>query len=134
MSIRPFTVLVCLLVAFSAGCTHNILRGSTPARTPGSSYFEEGIRSYEEGHYRTSARRFRFGLEEGLSRPDRVQAHKYLAFIACISGQQITCREEFGVALELDPGFNLDAAEIGHPIWGPVFKAVKSKQKTAPEK
>jgi hypothetical protein len=69
---------------------------------------------------------------QGLSRPDRVKSHKYLAFIACVSSQQLTCREEFAVALELDPKFELDAAEIGHPIWGPVFKNVKAKQLKQP--
>jgi hypothetical protein len=90
---------------------------------------EEGIRNYEEGNYRTSARRLQYALEEGLSRPDRVKAHKYLAFIACVSGQQLTCREEFSIALELDPTFELEPAEAGHPIWGPVYKNVKAKQK-----
>ena len=68
----------------------------------------------------------------GLSRPDRVKAHKYLAFIACVSSQQLTCREEFGIALELDPKFDLAPAEAGHPIWGPVFKSVKAKQAKQP--
>ena len=99
------------------------------ARTAGSSYLEEGIRNYEEGNYRTSARRLQYALEEGLGRPDRVKAHKYLAFIACVSGQQLTCREEFSIALELDPSFELEPAEAGHPIWGPVYKNVKAKQK-----
>ncbi len=121
----PFLILV---VALFSGCTSGPFR-DLPFRTAGSGYLEEGVRNYEEGNYRTAARRMQFALEEGLSRPDRVKAHKYLAFIACVSGQQLTCREEFAIALELDPTFELDAAEIGHPIWGPVYKSVKGKQK-----
>jgi hypothetical protein len=77
-------------------------------------------------------RRLQFALEEGLDRADRVKAHKYLAFIACVSSQPMTCREEFSIALELDPKFELGPAEAGHPIWGPVFKAAKAKQATQP--
>jgi Tfp pilus assembly protein PilF len=122
-------LLLILAANLAAGCATSSFRDFFLARTAGSSYLEEGIRNYEEGNYRTSARRLQYALEEGLTRPDRVMAHKYLAFIACVSGQQLTCREEFGIALDLDPSFELDAAEAGHPIWGPVYKSVKTKQK-----
>jgi len=128
----PTTRLALLLILaanLAAGCTTTSFRDLFLARTAGSVYLEEGIRNYEEGNYRTSARRLQYALEEGLGRPDRVKAHKYLAFIACVSGQQLTCREEFSIALELDPSFELEPAEAGHPIWGPVYKNVKAKQK-----
>jgi len=122
--------LITFLAAnLAAGCATSSFRDFFVTRTAGSSYLEEGIRNYEEGNYRTSARRLQYGLEEGLTRPDRVKAHKYLAFIACVSGQQLTCREEFSIALELDPSFELEPAEAGHPIWGPVYRSVKAKQK-----
>ena len=112
-----------------AGCADGPFKDLRSGRTAGTPLLEEGIRQYEEGNYRTAQRRLQFALEEGLGRPDRVKAHKYLAFIACVSSQQLTCREEFGIAFELDPKFDLEPAEAGHPIWGPVFKSVKSKQK-----
>jgi Tfp pilus assembly protein PilF len=122
-----------LIIAFAAAllgaCAEGPFKDMRTGRTAGTGYLEEGLRNYEEGNYRTAQRRLQFALEEGLSRPDRVKAHKYLAFIACVSGQQLTCREEFGIAFELDPKFDLEPAEAGHPIWGPVFKSVKSKQK-----
>lgn len=124
--------IVFLLASASAilgGCTSGPFKDLNLGRSAGNSYLEEGLRHYEEGNYRTAQRRFQYALEEGLSRPNRVKAHKYLAFIACVSGQQLTCREEFGIALELDPKFDLEPAESGHPIWGPVFRNVKSKQK-----
>lgn len=128
-TIRLALILI-LTVNLAAGCANRSFRDIfLPRSTAGSTYLEEGIRNYEEGNYRTSARRLQYALEEGLTRPDRVKAHKYLAFIACVSGQQLTCREEFSIAVELDPSFELDAAESGHPIWGPVYKSVKAKQK-----
>jgi len=128
-TIRLALILI-LTVNLAAGCANRSFRDIfLPRSTAGSTYLEEGIRNYEEGNYRTSARRLQYALEEGLTRPDRVKAHKYLAFIACVSGHQLTCREEFSIAVELDPSFELDAAESGHPIWGPVYKSVKAKQK-----
>ena len=123
------TLILILAANLAAGCANTSFRDLFLARTAGSNYLEEGVRNYEEGNYRTSARRLQYALEEGLRRPDRVKAHKYLAFIACVSGQQLTCREEFSIALELDPSFELDAAEAGHPTWGPVYKSAKAKQK-----
>lgn len=129
MSVFRLLLPVALAAALLGGCAEGLFKDLRAGRTAGAGYLEEGIHNYEEGNYRTAQRRLQFALEEGLGRPDRVKAHKYLAFIACVSGQQFTCREEFGIAFELDPKFDLEPAEAGHPIWGPVFKSVKSKQK-----
>lgn len=129
MTIRQLLLTLACAAALLGGCADGPFKDVRAGRTAGTGYLEEGIRNYEEGNYRTAQRRMQFALEEGLSRADRVKAHKYLAFIACVSGQQLTCREEFGIAFELDPKFDLEPAEAGHPIWGPVFKNVKSKQK-----
>ena len=112
-----------LAIAMS-GCAN--LETSNNRRLAGEPYLWQGIAFYEEGNYRTASRRLLFALEEGLTIPDRVQAHKYLAFIACVSGRQLTCREEFEIALQLDPSFELDDAESGHPIWGPLFRSAKA--------
>jgi hypothetical protein len=85
-----------------------------------------GIRQYEEGKYAEAAESLNSGLYQGLSSADRVKAHKYLAFIDCVSGRPAACRREFGRALAIDPNLELGAAEAGHPIWGPVFRAVKA--------
>ena len=130
MPIRPIFVILYLIVM--AGCQTGPFKGGGAARHAGNDYLEEGVQNYEEGNYRTAKRRLQYGLEEGLSKPDRVKAHKYLAFIACISNQQLACREEFSIALELDPVFDLAPAEAGHPIWGPVFRSVKAKQSKLP--
>ncbi len=85
-----------------------------------------GIRAYEDGDYRNSARLLQSALSGGLFlKSDQVAAHKYLAFIHCAQAREKSCRGEFRKALELDPGFELTPAESGHPSWGPVFKSVK---------
>ena len=122
-------LIFAFVAAFLGGCAEGPFKDLRASRTAGTGYLEDGVRNYEEGNYRAAQRRLQFALEEGLSRPDRVKAHKYLAFISCVSGQQLTCREEFGIAFELDPDFDLGPAEAGHPIWGPVFRSVKSRQK-----
>ena len=84
-----------------------------------------GIRDYEEARYLEAFRSLRDALEEGLAAKERVQAHKYIAFIYCVSNRPRDCREEFRRALAVDPAFQLDPAEAGHPIWGPVFRSLK---------
>lgn len=119
-----FTAVLVLMLA--AGCASEQLSDFGLRRLRGEPYLKQGIAHYEEGNYRSAVRRLQFALEEGLTIPDRVKAHKYLAFIACVSGQQLTCREEFAIALDLDPTMELSPAEAGHPMWGPVFRSVKS--------
>ncbi|MEO8166135.1 MAG: TssQ family T6SS-associated lipoprotein [Betaproteobacteria bacterium] len=125
-------LILYLAILLLGGCQAGPLKDFGATRTAGNKYLEDGVQNYEEGNYRIAKRRLQFALEEGLNRPDRVKAHKYLAFIACVSSQQLTCREEFAIALELDPAFELNLAESGHPIWGPIFKSVKAKQLKQP--
>lgn len=85
-----------------------------------------GIHNYEEGNYKNAAGHFQNALDGGLaSSGDQLAAHKYLAFIYCVSGEKLACRGEFKQLLKLNPNFNLPPAEAGHPIWGPVFREVK---------
>jgi len=87
-----------------------------------------GVLSYEEGNYPAATMALQGVLDTGVSsKAEKVKAYKYLAFIQCVSGREAMCRDYFKKALEADPHFNLDTAEAGHPIWGPVFRSVKSK-------
>lgn len=89
-----------------------------------------GVRAYEDGELPYSAKLLQASLDEGLrDRSDRVRAHKYLAFIHCASNRVPQCRDEFRKALDLDSSFDLRENEAGHPIWGPVFRSVKSSKK-----
>jgi len=87
-----------------------------------------GIKGYEDGKYAHAAKLLQASLDAGLSPADQVKAHKYLAFVHCVSGRQRQCRDEFGAALKIDPAFELSAAEAGHPTWGPVFRSVKGRR------
>lgn len=96
---------------------------SGPAK--GEPALAAGLRLYEEGKYDLSARSLDEALRLGLNSAGRVKAHKHLAFINCVSGRPAACREEFRRALAIEPALELSAAEAGHPIWGPIFRAVK---------
>ena len=94
--------------------------------TKGEPALAVGIRQYEDGKYPEAAESLNTALYQGLSSADRVKAHKYLAFMHCISSRPSACRQQVRRALALDPNLELSAAEAGHPIWGPVFRAVKA--------
>lgn len=91
-----------------------------------SSPFKLAMQQYEAGDYDESLKNFQGALRAGLSDKERVSAHKHLAFIHCASSRERQCRDEFRRALAVDPTFELSAAEAGHPVWGPVFRAVKA--------
>jgi len=94
----------------------------------GDQTLQSGIRQYEEGNYSEASRLLQAALDQGLGKTDQVRAHKYLAFIHCVSGRDARCRDEFRAALRIDPSFELAANEAGHPIWGPVFRSVKGRR------
>ena len=95
---------------------------------PGEQQFSSGVKSYEEGDYKSSMEALQGALDMGLSsKADKVIAYKYLAFIHCISGREKQCRDNFKKAFEIDPNFDLKPAEAGHPVWGPVYRSVKAK-------
>jgi hypothetical protein len=84
-----------------------------------------GLRQYDDGDYADSARNLQLAIKRGLTRQERVKAHKHLAFINCASERERQCRQEFRNALALDPAMELAATEAGHPVWGPVFRSLK---------
>jgi tetratricopeptide (TPR) repeat protein len=96
-----------------------------------------GVRQYEAGDYEDALKKLNAALDHGLlSKEDLSRARKYLAFIFCTSNREAQCRDEFRKALEINPRFDLSAAEAGHPIWGPVFaveRATLLEAKAAPE-
>lgn len=124
-------VLPLLILFLGAGCS------TAPVRDIGidklslrkaEQELSHGIKNYEEGNYKTASRSLQNALDAGLAfESDSVQAHKYLAFIHCLSNREKQCRDEFRRAFELDSKFDLAPAEAGHPIWGPIFRSVKAE-------
>jgi len=95
---------------------------------PSNQELLSGIKSYDDGDYQTALITLRKAQEMGLDdKRDQVVAHKYLAFIHCVSGREQQCRDEFKKAFIIDPTFELTPAEAGHPVWGPVFRGEKAK-------
>ncbi|HVF62510.1 MAG TPA: TssQ family T6SS-associated lipoprotein [Casimicrobiaceae bacterium] len=110
-----------------------------PTIGKGSEDLRRAVQTYDDGDYRTAAKHFQSALDTGLlTTAEQVTARKHLAFIACVAKRTTVCRTEFRKALEVDPAFELSAAEAGHPTWGPVFRSVKAeltkKTKPAPPK
>jgi Tfp pilus assembly protein PilF len=102
-----------------------------PTQSGAEQLMAKGIKSYEEGEYKSAAKYLQDALNAGLPlTTDSARVHKYLAFIACGSGKTQRCRDEFRKAFGDDPSFALDAAEAGHPTWGPVYRGVRDQMKS----
>ncbi len=107
----------------------NPSRRRSPTPGKGEQALERGVKSYEDGEYKTAAKQLQTALDLGLdARRDQAKAHKYLAFINCVSGREKSCRDEFRKALDADPKFALEPAEAGHPVWGPVLRSIKAER------
>jgi Tfp pilus assembly protein PilF len=112
--------VIALLMAL-AGCAalKDIVQASKAEMT-----LVEGLRQYDAGEHEASAKTLLSAMELGLGDSDRATAHKHLAFIHCSANRERQCREEFRKALAADPSIQLDAAESGHPVWGPIFRSM----------
>lgn len=130
--------ILLITIVFITGCASNTVRDlglDKLAPRKAEQELSEGIKSYDNGNYQTASKTIQNALNTGLIfNSDQVTAHKYLAFINCISEREKQCREEFKKALALDPGFELSATEAGHPSWGPVYRSLKNKQIPAKKK
>jgi tetratricopeptide (TPR) repeat protein len=108
--------------------SYNSPQAAVSAKTEpkGAPELVAGIKAYDDGQYPESAKILRSALPR-LHKADQVQAYKYLGFIECSLGRKTQCRSEFAKALKIDPSFELEPSEAGHPLWGPVFRAAKQK-------
>ena len=98
---------------------------------PAERAFLNALRLYEEGQHERAEAQFRRALADGLKdRHDVAMANKHLAFIACAYNRPVDCETAFRAAFAADPGFGLTDAEVGHPIWGPVYRRVSLEQAT----
>jgi hypothetical protein len=87
-----------------------------------------GVKQYEAGEYDNAVKSLTASLEHGmLSKVQQARARKYLAFSHCVSGRELLCRDEFRKAFEIYSDFSLTAAEDGHPIWGPIYRNVRTQ-------
>ena len=137
---RAATVLLAALLA--AGCAQlQEMQKSPDAPKPAAPQITEtmlrdrakeqlalGIKQYEAGEYDASLKSLSGSLDHGLlSKQEQATARKNLAFIHCVSNREAACRDEFRKAFEIFPEFSLSPAEDGHPIWGPVYRNVRTQ-------
>ena len=102
---------------------------------PAERAFVNGMRFYEDGQYERAEVMFKRALADGLrDGNDVAAANKHLAFIACAYSRPAECESAFRAAFAADPSFKLTDAEIGHPLWGPVYKRVAAEQAKAAKK
>jgi hypothetical protein len=98
-------------------------RDDGPKETSG---LREGIRLYNEGDFDGAIRRLSARDVSNGPLSMRLAALKYTAFSYCVTSRPGPCRQSFDKALHLDPSFDLEPGEHGHPLWGPVF--IKARQ------
>ncbi|HEX5129174.1 MAG TPA: TssQ family T6SS-associated lipoprotein [Usitatibacter sp.] len=134
-------LLALALLLAAAGCAMQPSSTTQPVQKPAAPQITEdmlrgrakeqlaaGQRQYEAGEYEAASRSLAAALDHGLlSKPDQARARKLLAFIHCVGGREVLCRDEFRKAFEIYPDFALTAAEDGHPIWGPVYRNVRTQ-------
>jgi tetratricopeptide (TPR) repeat protein len=87
-----------------------------------------GIKQYDAGDFENASKNLQGSLDHGLlSKQEQATARKNLAFIYCAAGREAQCRDEFRKAFEIYPEFALTPAEDGHPVWGPVYRSVRTQ-------
>jgi Tfp pilus assembly protein PilF len=118
-------IMLIALVGLLTGCASG---PTTLFESKANQALSAGIDAYNEGKYPDAVKSLQSALDQGLSVSDQVKAHKYLAFTHCVSGKERLCREEFRKVLDINPNLELEPAEVGHPIWGPVFRSVKTRK------
>jgi len=89
----------------------------------------DGMRQYEEGAFEAAERSLRAAISQGLrNHSDEAEAYKRLAFIACAFQRPVDCERNFRAAFDADATFRLGASEVGHPVWGPVYRRVAAER------
>lgn len=131
-----FALLACVVLA--AGCAE-MGKQETPKpaapqiteevlRARAQEQLAQGVKQYEAGDFDNAVKSLTASLDHGLlSKVDQSRARKLLAFTHCVQGREQQCRDEFRKAFEINPDFALTPAEDGHPIWGPVYRSVRTQ-------
>lgn len=129
MSRMKFAVV--LLAAAVAGCAQLAQQAggdsiAVLSSTEAQSRYLQGLSDYRENRHDTALIELNAALASTqLTAQDTANAHKHIAFIHCLNGRELQCREQFQALLKVDPKFDLTAAESSHPQWGPVWRSTK---------
>ncbi|HET6263349.1 MAG TPA: TssQ family T6SS-associated lipoprotein [Usitatibacter sp.] len=132
-------VLPVALALWVGGCAQ--LPGEAPKQAPAAPQITEGmlrerareqltlgIKQYEAGDFDNAQKNLQGALDHGLlPKQEQSVARKNLAFIHCVQNREAQCKDEFRKAFEINTDFALTPAEDGHPIWGPVYRTVRTQ-------
>jgi tetratricopeptide (TPR) repeat protein len=135
------TALAAALLLSGCAEMQKLVPGSEPAKAQASPQITEsvlrqrateqlalGLGQYDKGDTENALKNLTASLEHGmLGKVDQSIARKYLAMIHCVSNREAQCRDEFRKAFEINSDFALTTAEDGHPIWGPVYRSVRTQ-------
>jgi len=104
-------------------------------RSVAEQFLDKGMAQYEAGDFEAAVKLLQSAVREGLpARADQVKALKHSAFSLCLLHRFKPCREEFMKIFEVDPEFDLTAAEAGHPSWTRTFAGAKRRAHAARDK
>ena len=108
-----------------------------PIVNTGGRALADGVGLYDAGNFNGAIKRL-LGAKEiwddstsADALPNKLAAHKYIAFSYCVTNRRTLCRKHFVDAIKLDANFKLEPTEKTHPVWGPEFERAK-KQASAP--
>ena len=111
------------LAAMLGGCATHAPSLSTMLEQPAERALLAGMRAYDDAQYPTAEADLQRALASGLKHPhDQALAHKLTAFIQCSTQRVAQCEQSFVAARKANPRLALNKAEIGNPLWGPVYK------------
>lgn len=101
-------------------------------RSVAERFLDDGLAKYSGGDYAGAAALLQSALSEGLTaRTDLVNALKHAAFSHCLLRKFAACRGDFARIFEIDPDFELTAAEAGHPSWRRTYASVRQRAQAA---
>lgn len=89
--------------------------------------FAEGLSKYNDGLYSDAIKIFREPIFKRAWPELQVRSLKYLAFSYCVNNNASQCKRTFSELIKIEPHFDLNDAERGHPLWGPVFQQAKAE-------
>jgi hypothetical protein len=116
-----------LAAAALAGCQNTPTTVSIAQlyQRPAERALIDGMRQYDSGEFQQAEASLRAAVAGPLADGrDVAVAYKYLAFVACAFNRGTECALDFTQAFSADPAFRLNDVEIGHPLWGPVYRRV----------
>jgi hypothetical protein len=120
-----------LLTVTLAACVHQpVSAPEPPPPTQAALDQMQNVRkAYDQGQYGDVIRMVAVSQDLAAAPADlQVESLKLQAFSYCVMKYRQLCEDSFVRILQIQPTFDLSAAERGQPQWGPAFREVKAAQ------